>query len=230
MTTRARFLAPAAAVAVALALLAGCGQATSQSTTGPTNESATNTGPASAAPPSANVEELLASSPRLDAVAKEALDTPSFDAADPQFPILGYEQFDVAVVGTLTEVDAGPTQPVFAGDPDPLGTIVLEVTPTLVLHGDAEVGQPIFVRLAIDDLEGLTSALPAGTLTFVAASNVDPTFDEQLIDPFAGVPQGEQRYVAGAPYAAFADGPLNTWFPLLERTFRRPLTGLLTPR
>lgn len=84
--------------------------------------------------------------------------------------------------------------------------------------------------VAENDPDGLRRALPSGTLALVAVSTVDETVDKYLSDPFAGVPEDATRYIAGAPYAAFADGPAKTWFPLLGLTSDAPLTALVPPR
>lgn len=213
-------------VTAAVVLVTGCGSASD-----PTSEDREDR--ASQSQPGArkalSPEAFVAGAPRLDIAAKNAMRPSAVDAADPQFPIADLTQFDAVVLGTVEDFVPGPEQPVFHGDEDPIETVVMKLIIRSALQGEVHVGDPIYVRLFTDDLDGLKRAIPTGTPSLVAVSTVDETLDDQLTDPYAGVPSGEQRYIAGAPYAAFADGELKTWFPLLDLTSGRPLSALVPP-
>jgi hypothetical protein len=216
-------------IAVCAGLLTACGASGASGT-----ETKVVAGPApeTPAPPASeevSADALIAGAPRLDVAAKEALLVPGVDAADPQFPIADLTQFDAVILGTVEDFVPGPRQPVFEGDDDPIETVVMKLIVGTALQGDAAVGDPIYVRLFTDDLEGLKRTIPMGTPSLVAVSTVDATLDDQLSDPYAGVPKGEARYIAGAPYAAFADGELKAWFPLLDLTTSLPLSDLVPP-
>lgn len=224
MSTR---LTHAAAVAASLLVVAtGCGSASDDRATdsapGADASTANASGPVSAG-------ELLAASKPLDTDAKDALRAFDVDAADPEFPISDPKEFETVVAGTVAGFVPGPKQPVFEGDPDPIETVVMKLDVASVLSGEAQVGQRLYVRLFIDDLAGLKRAIPKGTTTLTAVSAVEASLDDQLVDPYAGVPKGAPRYIAGAPYAAFADGKNATWFPLLDETEEKPLTALAPP-
>jgi hypothetical protein len=215
-------------LAVCAGLLTACGTSgtsgaeTAKAVAGPAPET-----PAPLASEAVSADALIAGAPRHGVAAKEALRVRVVDAADPQFPIADLTKFDAVVLGAVEGFVPGPKQPVFEGDPDPIETVVMQVIVDTALQGDAAVGDPIYVRLFTEDLEGLKRAIPKGTPSLVAVSTVDQTLDDHLTDPYVGVPKGEPRYVAGAPYAAFADGELKTWFPLLDSTTSLPLSELV---
>lgn len=162
----------------------------------------------------------------LNSNAKNAVRTQEVDAADPRFPISNPESFAVVALGKVVAFRAGPAQGAFPGDPDPIGTVIVELEVLEPVAGKVGLGDPLFVRLAIEDLDGLRAAVPTGTRMVVAANPVDTSLDRFLDDPQAGVPDDAVRYVAGAPYAAIADGS-RTWLPLLSETFEHPLEDLI---
>lgn len=212
--------------AVVLLLLSGCGAAggNPDAAGGGIDPSADSGGG-----PSVSVGELIEGAPRISESAKAALEPVSIDAADPQFPVESADQFDAIVVGRVESLTAGPALPVFEGDKDPVESVMVELRVTDALAGPVEDGEAIYVRLATGQLEALSRALPSGTPAFLAVSKVDESLDRYLNDPYAGVPAGFTRYIAGAPYAAFADGEQKTWFPVLQRDYDKPLSSLVSP-
>ncbi|KAB2811650.1 hypothetical protein F9L07_07240 [Pimelobacter simplex] len=164
----------------------------------------------------------------LDPAAKAAVTAPEVNAIDPQFPISNASRFSVVVLGKVLGFADGPTFVDYEGDAEPgPDWVVMEVEPVAVLRGEEQVGDPIYVQLTLSDREGLAKAIPPGTLTFVAAQPVDPADDQHLADPYAGVPAGRTRYLAGAPYVAVADGPGRIWYPVSGQSHDRPLTALV---
>ncbi|WP_418063673.1 hypothetical protein [Pimelobacter simplex] len=144
----------------------------------------------------------------LDPAAKAAVTAPEVNAIDPQIPISNASRFSVVVLGRVLGFADGPTFVDYEGDAE-------------------QVGDPIYVQLTLSDREGLAKAIPPGTLTFLAAQPVDPAADQHLADPYAGVPAGRTRYLAGAPYVAVADGPGRIWYPVSGQSHDRPLTALV---
>lgn len=163
----------------------------------------------------------------LDPAAKKAVRIAHINAVDPQFPIADTSQFTSLVLGRVVEFRDGPVMEDYPGAKDSQPWVVVKIEPTAVLQGNEEVGVPIYVQLTTSDRQGLARAIPAGTLTLMAVRPLDPAGDRYLTDPWAGVPEGATRYIAGAPYAAFADGPTSTWFPILGTTYPQPIQALV---
>lgn len=208
--------APAVVSLAALAMVAGgCGAAADEP----------QAVDAASAPQSAGVPINRSA---LDPAAKAAVTTPEVNAIDPQFPISNASRFSVVVLGKVLGFADGPTFVDYEGDAEPgPDWVVMEVEPVAVLRGEEQVGDPIYVQLTLSDREGLEKAIPPGTLAFVAAQSVDPAADQHLADPYAGVPAGRTRYIAGAPYVAVADGPGRIWYPVSGQSHDRPLTALV---
>lgn len=145
---------------------------------------------------------------RLDPAAQQdLLGTGGFETLfDPTFPMPeeSMARFDAVVLGTVGEFRDGASYEVFPGDPDAEHRPVLVVEPFAVLAGDVKVDEPMYVRFAVSDVDGLTRALPAGTMTMLAVNLVDEADDKHFRDPQAGVPVGAPRFEVGPTFAAFA--------------------------
>lgn len=202
-------------VAALTVSLAGCG--VESSTTGHDPDAGRNT----------TQQGVTGSPARLDGEAKKAVLAAEVNSVDPQFPIADPGQFTSIVLGKVVDFRDGPVMEDYPGARDSLPWVVVKIEPTVVLQGSEKAGGPIYVQLTMSDRQGLEQALPAGTTTLVAVQPLDPSGDRYLADPWAGVPEGAVRYIAGAPYAAFADGPTATWFPVLGTTYQLPIQGLV---
>lgn len=201
-------------------ILCGCGTDAGPVSSADSTPASESGGPASSA-------EVVAGMAPIDPMAKKRLRIGHINSVDPQFPIANVSQFTTIIWGEIVDFRDGPAMADYPGDDSAQPWTVAMVEPVAVLRGDAEVGSPVYVQLTVSDREGSERAIPSGTLTLMAIRPLDSDGDKYLIDPRAGVPDGETRYIAGAPHAAFADGPNRTWFPVLGATFDRPIQALV---
>ena len=215
-----RSAAATASLAILAVIAGGCGNTTDE-------PRATDGAPGPRTADIAAADIPINRSP-LDTEAKASIPVTEIDAIDPQFPMSDPSRFATVVLGKVLGFADGPTFVDYEGDteagPD---WVVMKVEPVAVLRGEEKAGDPIYVQLTLTDPDSLAKAIPPGTFALVAAQPVNPEDDKHLADPFAGVPEGRTRYIAGAPYAAIADGPSKTWYPVLGQSYDRPITDLV---